>query len=103
MRVSAPDHIQLARMAGSYDAALPQRATCDAPGRAVVARIGRREEAEEVLNDLLRLEQERYVPPTHIAIIYAALGHKKRALESLELAFSGKDASFSDPWPRSRA
>jgi DNA-binding winged helix-turn-helix (wHTH) protein/TolB-like protein/tetratricopeptide (TPR) repeat protein len=59
------------------------------------ARLGRREEAENILNDLLRLERERYVPPTHIAMIYAALGKKEQAMAHLEQAFVGKDARMT--------
>lgn len=35
------------------------------------------------------------MPPTHIAMIYAAMGDKTRAIEYLERAFTGKDVRLA--------
>lgn len=86
----------------------PLQTYSDAFRGVALARLGKRQEAENILNDLLRLERERYVPPTHIAMIYAALGEKERAMSYLEQAFARKDARMTflkiDPkWNELRA
>jgi hypothetical protein len=56
-----------------------------------LARLGRRGEAQDVLQRLLTLEKVRYVPPTSVAAIQAALGEIAPALDGLDRAFSLRD------------
>jgi tetratricopeptide (TPR) repeat protein len=56
-----------------------------------LAREGRRDQALAVLQRLLQSEQERYVPPTSIAMVYAGLGEIDRAFAALERAFAVRD------------
>jgi len=51
------------------------------------AMAGQREEARKILNQLQKLQQQRYVPPYSIALIYAGLGEKDLAFEWLDKAF----------------
>ena len=51
------------------------------------AGMGRRAEAEKILNDLLRQSERNYVSPYMIATIYAGLGDKDRAFHFLERAY----------------
>ena len=48
---------------------------------------GQRQEAEDVLAELQKRSKQDYVAPYNIARIYAGLGEKELALESLERAF----------------
>jgi serine/threonine-protein kinase len=56
-----------------------------------LAAHGRTVEARAVLDELLQASRERYVPPTNIGMLYAALGEQDSALEQLEKAFAEKD------------
>jgi DNA-binding winged helix-turn-helix (wHTH) protein/TolB-like protein/Tfp pilus assembly protein PilF len=56
-----------------------------------LARLGRRDEARKILDILLKRSAERYVPPYHIAVVYAGLGERENALNFLEKAFAGPD------------
>jgi len=56
-----------------------------------LARVGEREEAHEILNQLLALAKSRYVSPSSIATVYAALGDVKPALDALDQAFLARD------------
>jgi DNA-binding winged helix-turn-helix (wHTH) protein/TolB-like protein/Flp pilus assembly protein TadD len=56
-----------------------------------LARIGQREEAREILNRLLALAKSRYVSPSSIATVYAALGDVEPALDALDQAFLMRD------------
>ena len=49
--------------------------------------VGRRAEAESILHDLQQKSKTSYVSPYMIATIYAGLGDKDKALESLEKAY----------------
>jgi DNA-binding winged helix-turn-helix (wHTH) protein/TolB-like protein/Tfp pilus assembly protein PilF len=55
------------------------------------SRSGQQAEARAVLEELLKLSQERYVPPYNLAVIYNALGENEKALEYLEKGFGEKD------------
>lgn len=57
----------------------------------ILAKAGRREEAEQVLGTLAAISQERYVPPYAFALIHVALGHHERALDWLQHAYSVRD------------
>ena len=56
-----------------------------------LARLGQREEAREILNQLLALAKTRYVPPSSLAAVYAALGEVEPALDALDQAFLTRD------------
>ncbi len=56
-----------------------------------LARMGMRGEARQVLNRLLDLQKARYVPPTSVAAVHAALGEATLALDALERAFDVRD------------
>ena len=48
---------------------------------------GRRREAKRVLNEVLKLSEQKYVPPFFVACIHAGLGEREKAFEWLERAF----------------
>ena len=52
---------------------------------------GKKTEAQQVLNDLQQLQEQRYVSPYTVAAIYAGLGDQARAFEWLEKAVEGRD------------
>ena len=56
-----------------------------------LAKWGKPSEARVVLNELLKLSTERYVPPYNIALVYNALGEREKALDYLEKGFEEKD------------
>jgi TolB-like protein/Tfp pilus assembly protein PilF len=59
----------------------------------VHARLGNRDEALRMLNQLLS-SKERYVSPSSIALVYAGLGELDRSLLWNERAFEDRDASL---------
>ncbi len=66
----------------------PNMALISSVGYAL-ARSGRRKEAKEVLSQLLITTE--YVSPADLAILYAGLGKKEKALQSLERAYTAHD------------
>jgi Flp pilus assembly protein TadD len=56
-----------------------------------LARVGERGEAREILNQLLALAKSRYLSPSSIATVYAALGDVEPALDALDQAFLARD------------
>jgi TolB-like protein/tetratricopeptide (TPR) repeat protein len=56
-----------------------------------LARLGQREEARDILNRMLILAKSRYVAPTSIATVHAALGEVEPALDALEQALLSRD------------
>jgi len=50
------------------------------------AAAGRRGEAQRVLEELLKLSKQSYVPFYEMAVVYAGLGEKDQALASLQMA-----------------
>jgi Flp pilus assembly protein TadD len=56
----------------------------------VHAVAGRRAEAHQQINQLLKLSNHRYMPPYDIAQIYAGLGDKSQAFAWLEKANEGR-------------
>lgn len=56
-----------------------------------LARLGRRDEARVILNQLLTLQKTRYVPHTALATVQAALGEAGPALDSLDNALVAHD------------
>jgi hypothetical protein len=57
----------------------------------VLAKMGRTDEARDVLALLEGLSAERYVPPFAVALVHAGLGHDAEALQWLERAGSVRD------------
>lgn len=58
----------------------------------LLARLGRRDEAQAVLTRVIELGRTRYVPPTTVAAIHAALGNVEPALDALDRAYAVRDA-----------
>lgn len=56
-----------------------------------LVRSGRRDEARELLQRLLALQKIRYVPPTSVAALHAALGETAPALDALDRAYDVRD------------
>jgi DNA-binding winged helix-turn-helix (wHTH) protein/TolB-like protein/Tfp pilus assembly protein PilF len=56
-----------------------------------LAKWGQAGEARAVLEELLKLSKERYVPPYNLAVVYNALGESDKAMEYLEKGFAEKD------------
>jgi len=52
---------------------------------------GKLSEARALLDELLKLSTERYVPPYNIALAYNGLGEREKALDYLEKGFGEKD------------
>ena len=56
----------------------------------VYAAMGKRREAEEVVNKLLEISKQRYVSPYWIAIVYAGLANNDQAFHYFEKAFEDR-------------
>lgn len=61
----------------------------------ILARMGRTQEAQEVLRMLETLSNERYVPPFAQALVYAGLGEHTHALQALEGALQVRDVHLA--------
>ena len=97
--------------AGEYEEALAESAAAkrlsplqtlsDTFGAIALARLGRTDEARAVLRSLATTARQTYVPPTHFAMIEAALGERDQAFGHLDEALSIRDARLvllkSDP------
>ena len=57
----------------------------------IFARAGRIEEANDVMNTLLSISQERYVPPYCMAMVHLGLGQFDTAMQWLERCFDARD------------
>jgi tetratricopeptide (TPR) repeat protein len=57
----------------------------------ILAKVGRSQQAREILNTLEGLSHKRYVPPATIALVYAGLGERDASFEWLERAFDAHD------------
>ena len=60
----------------------------------LLARIGKKPEAQKVLDRLLLASQQRYVPPSLIVLIYSGLGEKDKAFEWIEKAYEARDTQI---------
>ncbi len=60
-----------------------------------LAKLGKRDEARVLLDGLLKLAKERFVPPYHIALLYNGLGERDEALAWLERAFQQRDPKIA--------
>jgi serine/threonine protein kinase/tetratricopeptide (TPR) repeat protein len=56
-----------------------------------LAKSGKQAEARGLLEELLKLSTQRYVPPYHIALIYNGLGARDETLAWLERGFEQRD------------
>lgn len=54
------------------------------------ALAGRRREAEDILQQLKKLSEKRYVSPRYLAIIYVGLDNRTAAIEQLEKAYESR-------------
>jgi TolB-like protein/Flp pilus assembly protein TadD len=61
------------------------------------AKVGRVNEAREVLNTLEAMARERYIPPYAMALVHAGLGEREKALEWLERAVAVRDVHMCFP------
>jgi len=64
----------------------------------VLARIGRREEAERLARGLEALSSRSYVPPALLADVWASLGDRDRAFRALRRACRERDGAWG-PYP----
>jgi TolB-like protein/Flp pilus assembly protein TadD len=60
----------------------------------LLARLGRLEEAREVLTGLEAISRERFMPPYGLALTLLGLGDNERALEALERGFELRDVGL---------
>ncbi|MEO8648846.1 MAG: protein kinase [Acidobacteriota bacterium] len=60
-----------------------------------LARSGRRDEARIVLEKLLKLSNDKFIPQDHIAMIYNGLGETDKALEWLEKGYDAHDPKMA--------
>jgi len=60
----------------------------------LLAKLGRADEAREVLNTLQAVSLERYVPPYAMALVNAGLGERHTALECLDRAYEARDVNL---------
>jgi len=91
--------------AGQYEAAMqesaeakrlsPLQTLSDTYGAIALARLGRTNEARAVLDSLTATARQTYVPPSHFAMIEAALGNRDQAFAYLDAALSVRDARLS--------
>lgn len=80
-----------------------QRATELSPAQTVsiafegyaLARSGQRAKAQVNLDKLLKLSTERFVPASHIAIVYCGIGDQDKALEWLEKGLAQRDPKMT--------
>lgn len=73
----------------------PNQTISVAYGSCALAKAGKRDEAKAALDSLLNLSKERFVPPTHIALIYNGLGETDKALAWLEKGYEQRDAKMA--------
>jgi tetratricopeptide (TPR) repeat protein len=70
----------------------PEQTWSDAIGLVpLLVETGRREEAQQILDEMLLLSKTRSVSPGNIAMAYKALGRKNEALDWLEKAYQLRD------------
>jgi tetratricopeptide (TPR) repeat protein len=57
----------------------------------IFAKQDRKSKAHDVLNELAAVAKDRYVPPSHMALVHAGLGDRKAVFEWLDKAFEARD------------
>ena len=60
-----------------------------------LAKLGKQAEARALLEELLKLSTQRFVPPYHIALLYNGLGAPDQALAWLERGFEQRDPKMT--------
>jgi adenylate cyclase len=60
-----------------------------------LAKLGKREEAQAALDELLKLSTTRFVPPAHIALAFNGLGETDKTFEWLEKGFEQRDPKMT--------
>jgi serine/threonine-protein kinase len=78
-----------------------ERAVALAPGNTLhlaqlgqaYGEVGRLDQARDILGQLEKLGEQRYVSPYHMAYVYTGLGHQERAMDCLERAFEERAGS----------
>jgi serine/threonine-protein kinase len=60
-----------------------------------LAKMGKRDEALAILDQLLKLSEQRFVPPFHIALVYQGLGDTGKAIEWLEKGYEKRDPKMA--------
>ena len=60
-----------------------------------LAKLGRRDEAQAALDELLKLSTTRFMPPTHIALAYNGLGETDKTFEWLEKGYEQHDPKMA--------
>jgi TolB-like protein/class 3 adenylate cyclase/Tfp pilus assembly protein PilF len=71
-------------LSGGFTAAIAAQAY-------IFAKSGRRSEAQTILDQLLEVSRQRYVPPSLIAFIYTGLGEKEKAFKWFQKAYEIRD------------
>jgi len=62
----------------------------------IYARLGKRQEALEMVRELQQMSMQRYVSPTNIALVYSRLGQNEAAIAWLQKAKPSDDPRISD-------
>lgn len=73
----------------------PMQTYSDALMGVALARLGRRGDAVAILESLKAAARDKYVPPTHLALIETALGNHEGAIAHLETALEVHDARLA--------
>ncbi|MDQ3258697.1 MAG: tetratricopeptide repeat protein, partial [Acidobacteriota bacterium] len=73
----------------------PVQTTSIAFGSYALAKSGKRDEARALLNELLKLSTERFVPPYHIALAYNGLGEADEAIAWLRRGVEQRDPKMT--------
>ncbi|MEO5857525.1 MAG: protein kinase [Pyrinomonadaceae bacterium] len=60
-----------------------------------LAKMGNREEAEKILQEMMQLAATRGMPPTHIALAHLGLGEPEKALDWLEKGLTEHDPKMA--------
>ena len=60
-----------------------------------LAKMGKRDEARAILDRLIKLSEQRFVPPYHIALIYNGLGDKEQTFTWLERSLEVGDSRLT--------
>ena len=73
----------------------PVQTVSDAFGGYALAKSGKRDEAQVLLDGLLKLSMTRFVPADHIALIYNGLGDTEKSLDWLEKGYEQRDPKMA--------